>query len=190
MTDPDLVNQNTLDTILKEYPEDFKMLHKAEFYSPNRLKGYLKTSPDWGYSGDRASPVNHFTAGEAVFSHNQMSYILLTCMAERGLLENVHPLPLDVMNQKKFNGLLITEIGMTFSKPFLSSEEYTCEFNIESSLVKQTRSGIYLFLHSTFDFENGKSQGYSKGVLKLEEHEIIDKNRLAISRKLQAQDDG
>jgi hypothetical protein len=169
----------TLEVILKEYPSSLKMLHSAEYLSPNVLRGKLKVNPGWNYASDDtgpkkdSSPVSHFTLGEAAFSHNQMAYVLLTYMAQVGALDRVRPIPLENMNERKFDKMVVTKFNVEFKQPFLSTEEYTGQCTITRHKVMRTQSGIYLFMQSKFSFMDGKAYGSSSGAIQLKEDEVI-----------------
>ncbi|HYD03507.1 MAG TPA: FcoT family thioesterase [Alphaproteobacteria bacterium] len=165
----------TIDTMLKEYPSNLRFLRKAEYIEPNGLRCKLYSDPNWAYSSTNGenSPVNHFTASESCFSHNQMAYVLLAYMAQYGKLKGVEVQSLDNMNNKKFNDMMIAEYTIRFSKPFISSQEFSGEFYVQDQNLRRTKSGLLLFVDNEFSFENGKAYGKSKGVIKLNETEIF-----------------
>jgi hypothetical protein len=163
----------TIDTMLKEYPSHLRFLRKAEYIGPNGLHCKLSSDPKWAYSGTDGenSPVNHFTLSESSFSHNQMAYVLLAYMAQNGELEGVER-SLDNMNSKKFNHMMIISYNIDFRKEFHSSEEFSAEFYVRKQQLKKTKTGLYVFVNNEFSFEGGKAYGASKGVIRLNEQEI------------------
>ena len=137
------IKQNLLDIILKEYPESMKMLKKVEYSSSSfSARGYFQAQADWCYSGEKASPVNHFTAAEGIFSHNQLAYTYATQLFIDGRFSNVKPLVMSNLNSKKFNQMMLTNLQFSFHAPFESTSEYICNFDVKDHYLKQTRSGI------------------------------------------------
>jgi hypothetical protein len=163
--------EETLEVLLKEYPEQLRMLRHAEYQAPNTLIARLWASPGWAVKSDDPNVVNHFTATESVLSHNQMAYVLTSCMAQAGAFEGLAPISLDAMNRKKFNKMLITEYNVRFRKPFSSTEEYTAKFTVEDHRVKRSESGIYIFTRHDMTFMGDKAYGSSKGAIQLDPEE-------------------
>jgi hypothetical protein len=173
----------TLDVLLKEYPAAFKMLRSAEYVPPNTMHGTFKVNAGWNYAADGAkpsedSPVDHFALTEASFSTNQMAYVLVSHMAQEGALRNVRPIPLEKMNEKKFNRMVITDFDVSFREPFRSTNEFCGTFTVKRHRVMRTPSGLYVFTHHEFDFMDGKAYGTSKGATQLDVGELLDNTHL------------
>lgn len=163
--------EETLEVLLKEYPEQLRMLRHAEYKPPNTLIAKLRASSGWAVKSDDPNAVNHFTATESVLSHNQMAYVLTSCMAQVGAFEGLAPISLEAMNRKKFNRMVITEYTVRFKKAFSSTEEYTAEFTVADHRVRRSESGIYIFTRHDMKFMDGKAYGSSKGAIQLDPEE-------------------
>ncbi len=165
---------DTVTVMLKEYPEQVRFLRTAEYVDPYTLRGNFRSDPGWSYSGRNGekTPVNHFTLTESAFAHNQMAYTILAYMAQQGHLQGVKPLSLNIMNEKKFNDMLIIQYEASFRRAFPSSELFTGDFSISSQSLRRTRTGIYVFTDNAFQFGGGKAHGTSKSVIRIEENEL------------------
>lgn len=149
----------TLEILIKEYADMFKMLRRAEYEPPNVLHGTLRStgfvfsSDGTAPSGD--SPINHFTAIEAVPAINQMSYVLFACMAQEGRLEGVRPLSLEELNPRKYNQQVAKKMAMDFKRPFKSTDEFHARTSIVNYRVARTPTGLYVVTQHEFDFNDG-----------------------------------
>lgn len=171
--------ERALEVLLREYPPQLKMLRRAEHEKPYTLYGQLQTDPQWAYKSDgEDSPINHFTLAEAVFSTNQMAYVLASCIAQDGGFQNIKPATLEEFNQKKFNDMMITKFSAEFKKPFLSTEWFKGIFRINDYVLKRTKTGIYIFMNNEFSFEESKSYGASSSVIRLREEDLIDPGKI------------
>lgn len=160
-----------IEVLLKEYTE--KLIIKATYHSASgnkspQLKAQIKTSLK-----SANTPVNHFTLSDAVLAHNQLAFVLATCVAREGAFKGVKLISLEKMNRKKFNDMLIRNFTIEFSKEFQSSEPFQSEITMSNHEVKSLGSGFGIYLDMNFDFSDGRSHGTSSGVIKIDSEDCL-----------------
>lgn len=161
--------EDTVEVLLKEYPAAIRMLRSVDYHPPNKIQGMLQAHAGWAAQG---KAPEHFTLGEAAYSHNQMAYVLVGHMAQYGAFRGVAPLSLDCVNSKKFEKMLIKGFAIDFVAPFHSTEQYTGVLEIVNHRVSKTATGGYLVLKTQFSFMDGKAVGTSKIAINLAAQEL------------------